>query len=117
VALVLCTGVDKVLLETRRLILERAGHKVIPATNHREVAAACKEHQFDVAVMGQSVSPHSKREIASLIRRHCPSAKVLELYQSHQGKSVADADSWLEVPTGVPQELAEHVTRMVGGGK
>lgn len=111
-ALVLCTGFDRLLLETRRMILERAGHTVIPATSPQEAAAACKRHQFDVAVMGQSVSSDSKRAIASVIRRFCPSTKILELYQSHQGKAVSDADSWLEVPTGVPQELAEHVSSM-----
>ena len=39
-SLVLCTGVDPVLMETRKLILERAGHTVITAMGERELAAA-----------------------------------------------------------------------------
>ena len=111
-ALVLCTGEDSVLLETRRLILRQAGHTVVPAVNSEQVILACKQHPFDVAVIGQSVSPESKRLIASLIRKNCPSAKILELHQAHHGRTLADADSWLEVPAGIPQELAERVTEM-----
>jgi hypothetical protein len=32
-----------VLMETRRLILERAGHRVISATNEPELERACTE--------------------------------------------------------------------------
>lgn len=111
-ALVLCTGADAALLETRRLILRQAGHTVIPATSSEQLIVACKEHAFDVAVIGQSVSRESKKSIAFLVRKHCPTAKILELHPANQGKTLADADSWLEVPADVPEELAEHVTEM-----
>ena len=111
-ALVLCTGRDPVLLETRRLILQQAGHTVVPAMSGEQVILACKQHAFDVAVIGQSVSPESKKLIASLVRTHCLSAKILELYPANQGRTLADADSWLEVPADVPQELAERVAEM-----
>lgn len=111
-ALVLCTGADATLLETRRLILRQAGHTVVPATNSEQVILACKQHAFDVAVIGQSVSPESKKLIAFLVRMHCHSAKLLELYAANQGRTLADADSWLEVPADVPQDLAERVTEL-----
>lgn len=109
-AMVLCTGVDSMLLETRKMILERAGHTVISADEQAMVIALCKQRSFDVAVIGQSVSPGSKRSIASMIRLHCPKAKILELYPPHQGKALEDADSWLEVPADLPGELAERVS-------
>lgn len=108
-ALVLCTGIDPGLLETRRIILERAGHTVIMATDERQLTAACEINRFDVAVIGQTVSPRMKRTVASLIRKCCPSAKILELYPQYQGKAVEDADSWLPVPAEIPPELAERV--------
>ncbi|MBZ5489458.1 MAG: hypothetical protein LAO76_00830 [Acidobacteriia bacterium] len=111
-ALVLCTGPDPVLLETRRLILQQAGHTVVSALNIEQVILACKQHVFDVAVIGQSVSPESKKVIASTVRRNCPSAKILELHQAHHGRTLADADSWLEVPADVPQQLAERIAEM-----
>jgi hypothetical protein len=109
VALVLCTGNSPGLMETRRIILERAGHRVIMASDERELTAVCEVNDFDVAVIGQTISPKVKRAVASLIRRSCPSAKILELYPPYQGKAVEDADSWLEVPSAVPDELAERV--------
>jgi hypothetical protein len=113
VALILCTGIDPGLLETRRIILERAGHTVIMATDERELVAACEANPFDVAVIGQTVSPRMKRAIASLIRKRCRSARILELYPLYQGKALEDADSWLEVPAEIPHELAERVNQLV----
>ena len=112
-ALVLCTGIDAALLQTRKLILERGGHTVISVTDERELAAACQEHVFDFAVIGEAVSPRMKRAVASSIRAHCPLARILELYQRLQGKILEDADSWMEVPAEVPTELAEHVNELV----
>lgn len=111
-ALVLCTGVDATLIETRKLILEAAGHTVIAATHELAVVTACKQNRFDVAVVGQAILPAKKREIESLVRQHCPSAKILELYSPHEGKRLRNADSWLEVPAQVPAELAERVTEL-----
>lgn len=91
------------------MILERAGHRVVMADDERELTAACEANDFDVAVIGQTISPKMKRAVASLIRRACPSAKILELYPAYQGKAVADADSWLEVPADIPDQLAERV--------
>ena len=59
-ALVLCTGVDPVLMRTRQLILENAGHTVVPASDERETKTVCNQHEFDVAVIGQSISPKGK---------------------------------------------------------
>jgi len=113
VALVLCTGTDAALLQTRKLILERAGHTVISVMDEREMAAACREYVFDLAVIGEAVSPRMKRAVASSIRAQCRSLRILELYQQHQGKILEDADSWMEVPAEVPTELAEHVNELV----
>lgn len=112
-AVILCTGADTSLLETRRLILEHAGYTVITATDQNAIIAACRQRAIDVAVIGQSVSVSHKRIIGSLVRQHCPSARILELHQAHQQRAVQDADSWLEVPAGVPQELAERVGELL----
>ena len=41
-ALVLCTGVDKALLQSRQLILERAGHTVLSATDEKALITICQ---------------------------------------------------------------------------
>jgi hypothetical protein len=116
-AKILCTGWDRGLLETRTLILKSAGHEVRQARSQGEVVSACAETQFDVAVIGQTVSNRMKRVIFSFVKEHCRGARVLELYQPHVGKALEDADSWLEVPADIPSDLAERVGQLVRVGE
>lgn len=108
-ALVLCTGADPALMKTRQLLLEGAGHRVVTAADQPALIAACQQHAFDVAVIGQTASSTVKRRVLLLIREHCPSTRILELYQFSIGRILEDADAWLEVPTHVPKELAQQV--------
>ena len=111
-ALVLCTGIDPVLITTRQLILEQYGHKVVTATDESAVITACQQHAFDVAVIGQVITLKMKKVLAALIRKQCPSAKILELYPLYQGKVLEDADAWLEVPIDIPNDLAQRVNEL-----
>lgn len=111
-ALVLCTGTDHVLMETRRMLLEKFGHQVITAANEREIRAACKFHSFDVAVIGQGASPSAKKRILMLIRAVCPVASVLELYTVFSNRVLETADAWLEVPADGPETLPRRVSEL-----
>jgi hypothetical protein len=111
-AMVLYTGWDQSLMDTRTLILRSAGHEVHQARTQNEVASVCQEHQVDVVVICQTVSNPMKRLIATLIDEHCPNVKVLELYHPHRGKAIDEADSWFAVPAEEPGDLAEQVTRL-----
>lgn len=113
-ALVLCTGPDPSVVRTRHLILERAGHVVVSVLDESSLVQACRQNKFDVAVVGQTVSPKIKRRIAGLIRESCRDAKLLELYTVSSGRVLDDADSWLEVLADVPQELARRVGALAG---
>ena len=113
-ALVLCTGVDAAVVRTRQLILERAGHVVISALDEGSLIKACQQNKFEVAVVGQTVSPKIKRRIAGLIREICHDTKLLELYTISSGRVLDDADSWLEVLADMPQELAARVEALAG---
>lgn len=108
-ALVLCTGVDKAVLETRKLILENAGHTVVTVTDETTLVSVCQKQSFEVAVVGQTLSPNMKLRVATLIKENCPDAKILELYSPHLGKMLDDSDSSLVVPAHAPRELAERV--------
>lgn len=115
--LVLCTGVDQVLIQTRKQILEDAGHTVIAARDGREVVTACEGHPFNVAVIGQAVSPRMKRHIAALIRQHCPPVKLLEMYEPHEGRALPDADDWMEALPQNQGELPARVERLIAPGQ
>jgi DNA-binding response OmpR family regulator len=113
-AVVLCVSSDDLLAQTRRLILERAGHRVITAFGTRDVEQACASGQFDVAVIGQGVPRDERIRVRALLRSECPAAKVLELYLPSAGKSLTDADDWLVVPAEMPAELATKVKILAG---
>lgn len=111
-ALILCTGIDPELIATRRLILESAGHTVVSTMDQRELEDACAEQRFDVAIIGEAMSPKVKRWTCQLVRENCPSARVLELHRMYAGRSLADADAWLAMPTH-PEELEKTVNSLV----
>lgn len=111
-ATVLCTGANRTLVMTRVLILEKAGHKVVPALSEQEVVEACQAQRFDVAVIGQAVPGPEKRRILHLVRLHCPHARILELYNAATGRVLPEAEDWLEVPATVPENLAEKVAEL-----
>jgi len=108
-ALVLNTGVDSARLAIRRLILEEAGHIVVTKEKDEEIARACQNFQFDIVIIGHSVTVPFKRRIFNLARTYCKSAKVLELTSSDSGKVLHDADSWLEIDPMQPDGLEERV--------
>lgn len=108
-ALVLCTGIDFALTETRKLILENAGHTVKTAMENKEIVAACRENAFDVAVIGQIEACNIKCKVFELIRHNCSSARILELFTVAEGRVLSEADSWLEVPASPPSALTDKV--------
>jgi hypothetical protein len=103
-SLVLCTGIDFVLMETRKLILEKAGHTVITAMDGKEMVAACRANAFEVST--------SKHHIFEVVRHNCCSARILELFTADVGPVLAHADLWLEVPANSPTDLADKVLEL-----
>lgn len=108
----MCTGGDRTLVETRRLIVERAGHEVVTALSVTATQSACERYRFDVVIIGHALSPQTKHCIFDVIRKHCPTAQVLELCRHHESKSLPEADGWLAVPADVPGELGDKVSAL-----
>ncbi len=111
-ALVLCTGIDPELLASRKLILESDGHTVVSTMDQRELEKACAEQNFDIAIIGEAMSPKVKRWACQLIRENCPSARVLELHPFYADKSLTDVDAWLGMPREHPEEFKEVVNSL-----
>ena len=108
-ALILCTGADKELLKTRQIILERSGHQVLTADDEHQLVDLCHSHTFDLAVIGQSIGNRMKLHAMNLLREHCPSVKILELYAANMDRALKEADAWLEMPTEDPQAFVDAV--------
>ncbi|HET7872516.1 MAG TPA: hypothetical protein VFL42_08390 [Terriglobales bacterium] len=116
-SLILNTGAYPPLLETRRLVLERAGHTVVTAAEDRDLLDAFHQHRFEVAVIGQSASPKLKRHLYDLIRRECASVKILELTTPDIGKTLGAADAWLEISHSATEALAQRVSELARSTK
>lgn len=112
-ALILCTGPHAVLTQTRQLILQAAGHTVVPAHDENQIREACEQYDFQVVVIGQSSKAWLKREWREIVRRLCPKAKVLEVFTPNAGPVIKDADDRLESPA-MPEELARRVSVLTG---
>lgn len=109
---VLCVGMDDAAMQTRRLILEKAGHVVSQAQDLRRVKEACEVNSFSIVILGQSLNASEKRRITDVILTHCKSAKILEL---HKGISpeLPRADEHLQVSQMEPQALVDAVAALL----
>lgn len=93
-ALILCIGSEPEILENRREAMEKAGHTVLIARNKQELQDACRRNNIAVAVLGSHMSDNMKRNVADLLREHCPGSKIIELCDEPHGRAIEDADSW-----------------------
>ena len=98
-------------METRRLILERAGHSVTGVRDFREIVASCRSTTFSLAILGQTLPAKEKLRVCEVVRRECPGAKILEL---HTGVTpeLPSADAHLQVAAGVPDKLLDCVSEL-----
>jgi DNA-binding response OmpR family regulator len=111
-ALVLCVGSDAVLMKTRKLILERAGHQVVLGISDADVRQAARRYSFGVAVLGQNMDDERKRNTFQFLRANFPKVKILELHLEHTHRLLDSADDWLSVPVDVPRDLVERVSAL-----
>jgi DNA-binding NtrC family response regulator len=109
-ALILCTGTDDAVMQTRQLILERAGHTVVLASDDRNIEKACTTQHPTVVVIGQNTSPAVKLRHFQTVQEHCKEAKILELHRPFSERTLDRADAWLVMPNDSPEKLAEVVT-------
>lgn len=109
---ILCVGKDDALMQTRRAILERAGHVLTQACDLRQVVAACESDSFQIAVLGQSLPAAEKLRITSTVLRYCRSTRVLEL---HTGiaPDVSTADAHVRITASEPETLGDAVAALL----
>ena len=76
---ILCISATDAILQTRKLLLERHGYEVVPALNFRDVEAACKDANFDLALVGHDLEARIKKALGAKIREHCSGVPILEM--------------------------------------
>jgi DNA-binding response OmpR family regulator len=103
---------DSALLKTRRIMLERAGHRVEQARDLLQVIAACERTSFNVVILGNSLIPNEKLRVADVVRRHCDGVRVLELHDGVR-PDLRDADAHLQALEAGPEELLQAVESLL----
>lgn len=109
---VLCVGMDARAMQTRRLILEKAGHTICQARDLRRVKEACQVNSFSIVILGQALNASEKKRITDVVLTHCKSAKILELHTSIT-PDVPEADEHLQVSATEPENLVVAVNSLL----
>jgi len=110
---VLSISGNDALRVTRHMLLESRGYDVVSAANLRETRNALKSGDFDLVILGISIDGEVKREMASITRKLCENAQILELCRI--SPEVADADHHLL--SAEPEEIDQTIRHMLRGEK
>jgi hypothetical protein len=80
------------------LLLMYEGYSVISASHWKGFEQACRQNAggIDLILLGQSLPPSLKRDMAAYSARHCPQTKVAELYI--QAATTSVSYSYRETP-------------------
>lgn len=110
-ARILSVSYDISLLESRRLILESIGHEVVSALSFFEALKACQSQKdFDLFILGHSISREDKEALVSAFRAHCPGI-VVALKRPGEAP-VQGADFEIEpAPDGIVNVITQIVSR------
>ena len=116
---VLVVSRDSQLASLRQKVLRSAGFVVIPATNLREVTAACEKHTIRIAMIGYCLRPAEKRRIANAIKGSCR-VPVLQLHRNEDAELLkstfshshfSESDQFIETMRTVLRKLSSEPTR------
>jgi len=74
---ILSLSADPELGKLRAMVLQQAGYAVVWPSSKAEADALLRENNFDVLVMGHTISGQSSREFAEIFRANNPNGKIV----------------------------------------
>ena len=74
---ILSIDYDPAVLSSRNAILERAGYAVVPVSNAEEFCDLLRRENFDLALLGSSLSLPEKKTICTEVKQHTPNVWVI----------------------------------------
>lgn len=112
---ILCISTTEAILQTRKLLLQRNGYEVISARNFKEVEDACRQRNFDLALVGHDMEPKIKKAVGLKIRQYLPQAPILEM--CHYSPEIEGSTFTVtESPAELLQIMAEILGQATGEG-
>ena len=82
--LLLC-GLDPLLLDTRKLILERCGYQVSIASNPVNAQRIIQSRRVDLVILCHSLSTDECDQVRAIASLHSPETKILTLTAGFKG--------------------------------
>jgi DNA-binding NtrC family response regulator len=77
---VLSVAHDLEVAEARETALREAGFDVSSARDFRQLTDLCKQHRFELAIIGHAFDPEVKRAVAAILGEYKPTPAILEIY-------------------------------------
>ncbi|HKR26208.1 MAG TPA: hypothetical protein VJS11_02095 [Acidobacteriaceae bacterium] len=106
-------GEDRLLLETRRRVLESIGLTVVTANSAAETLQRIPQLRFDLAILCHSVPAHERRGLAAALRSVNPAAPILLVGRGSSGQ-VKDGDADIDaIVDPSPERLTDTLRRLL----
>ena len=107
------TGEERLLLETRRRVLEKLGLAVVTAMSAEEALAQIPALQFDLVILCHSLPADRRRQIAAALRKLNPAAPILLVGREPGGLAI-DEDAAIDaVVDPHPERLTQTLSRLL----
>lgn len=111
-ARILSVSYDAVLMRTRQMMFERAGHTVVSSSSLSESLAHCAAGGFDILILGHSLPVFDKQELAAAFKHNCR-APIISLSRTIADRPTEGADFHIEPH---PEGLMRLVDRITESG-
>lgn len=106
-------GEDRLLLETRRKVLESIGLRVVTAHSAPEAVERIPEVSFDLAILCHTLPCHQRQRVAKELRRLNSAAPILLIGRGFAGLVEAEPADIDAIVDPHPMRLTETLQRLL----
>jgi DNA-binding response OmpR family regulator len=112
--LILSTSHNTAVLRVRNMLIEQAGYSVITSKDGEVVRKLAREHQFDAAVLGDSIPVILREILARDLKQIKPELPLIIIFRPGEEDQLKGFASELVDTTHGAERLIEAISRVVG---
>ena len=112
---ILCIDDEEPALSVRRMVLERAGYRVIAAMTGKQGIEIFRRQPIDVVILDYWMADMDGLDVAAELKAISPKTPILMLsgYASILDEGLGKVDLWLRKGEGDPKQFLAAVARML----
>jgi DNA-binding response OmpR family regulator len=107
--LVLVVSAETTIRQTRTLLMEGAGYKVVAVESRHKAIRTVQQFEFDIAILDHTLDKHDRTRLIRFIRQAAPVTSILVL---HKSGADCGADLCLDSREG-PEKLVTSVNMLL----